>query len=367
MTAPVVLLTTNLARGGAEAQVALLASVLRGRGWPVNVVSLLDPSAFEPELTAAGIPVHSLGMRPGRASPIAVLRLASILRRLRPRVLHSHMFHANLLARLTRLILPVPRLIATLHSIAESRRDLAEVGNRDRLYRLTDSLADMTVAISEAVARRHAAARAVSRRKLIVIPNGVDTTRFHPDASARARLRAELGIADDFLWLAAGRLIWKKDYGTLLGAMELLGAGVLCIAGAGPLEPALREQARDLGTRVRFLGARADVAALMNAADGLALSSSVEGMPMVLLEAAASGLPCVATRAGGADEVVVEGETGFLVPCGNPPALADAMARLADLPAASRASLGRAARERALARFDMHLLVERWEELYLQG
>jgi glycosyltransferase involved in cell wall biosynthesis len=105
----------------------------------------------------------------------------------------------------------------------------------------------------------------------------------------------------------------------------------------------------------------------MNAADGLALASVVEGMPMVLLEAAASGLPCVATRAGGVEEVVVEGKTGYLVPCGDAKALADAMARLAGLPAESRAALGRAARERALARFDMRRIVEQWEALYLQS
>jgi glycosyltransferase involved in cell wall biosynthesis len=367
MTAPVILLTTNLARGGAETQVALLASGLCGRGWPVEVVSMLEPTAFQAELAAAGVPVHSLGMRPGRVNPLVIARLARILRRVRPRVLHSHMFHANLLGRLTRLLFPIPRLIGTLHSIAESGRNSTRVENRDRLYRLTDPLAGVTVAVSQAVADRHAMAGAVSRGKLTVIPNGVDTARFQPDADARSRLRAELGISDEFLWLAAGRLIWKKDYPTLLGAMERLGEGVLCIAGAGALEAKLREQARPLGARVRFLGARDDLPALLNAADGLALSSVVEGMPMALLEAAASGLPCVATRAGGADEVVVDGETGLLAPCGDRAALAAAMARLAGLPAASRAAMGRAARERTLSQFDIRRIVGKWEELYLQS
>ena len=95
MTGPVVLLTTNLARGGAETQVALLALSLSRRGWPVSVVSLLEPSAFQAELTAAGVQLHSLGMQPGRPDPLAVARLAAILRKERPRVLHSHMFHAN--------------------------------------------------------------------------------------------------------------------------------------------------------------------------------------------------------------------------------------------------------------------------------
>src|ERR1035438_5609874 len=103
MTGPVVLLTTNLARGGAEAQGAPLALSLSRRGWPVSVVSLLDPSAFQAELREANVQVRSLGMQPGRPNPLALARLAAILRKERPCVLHSHMFHANLLARLPRL------------------------------------------------------------------------------------------------------------------------------------------------------------------------------------------------------------------------------------------------------------------------
>jgi glycosyltransferase involved in cell wall biosynthesis len=367
MTERVVLLTTNLARGGAEKQVALLAQALRGRGWAVEVVSLVEPTAFGPELTAAGVSVHSVGMRPGRANAFDAARLASILRRLRPVVLHTHLFHANLAGRLARLIFPIPRVIGTLHSVAESRRDSKDAAGRDFVYRVTDALSDRTVAVSNAVAARHAAARAVSPRKLKVIPNGVDTTEFQPDASARARLRAELGITDEFLWLAAGRLIWKKDYPTLLRAMERLPHGLLCIAGAGPLEGELRAQAVGLGTRVRFLGARGDLPALMNAADGLALSSVVEGLPMVLLEAAASGLPCVAASAGGVEEVVVDGETGYLVPSGDPEALAASMARLMEMPPESRAALGRSARKRALERYDIRRVVEQWEALYLES
>jgi glycosyltransferase involved in cell wall biosynthesis len=362
---PVLLLTTNLARGGAETQVALLAEALRGRGWRVEVASMVEPSAFREDLTAAGIPVHSLGMRPGAVNVGGAGRLAALLRRVRPAVLHSHMFHANVLARLARLVFPIPKVIGTLHSIAESGHGSEDATGRDRVYRMTDRLADVTVAVSNAVAERHAVSGAVSRERLTVIPNGVDVEKFRPDAEARGRMRAELGIADEFVWLAAGRLIWKKDYPTLLAAMERLPGGVLHIAGSGPLEGELRARAKTLGGRVRFLGAREDLPALMNAADGLALSSVVEGMPMVLLEAAASGLPCVATRAGGAEEVVADGETGYLVSCGDSEALAEAMARLAGLRAESRQAMGRAARERALAKFDIRRIAEEWEALYL--
>src|ERR1019366_9439844 len=108
--------------------VALLALSLRGRGCPGSVVSLLYPSAFQAELTAAGVPLHSLRMQPDQPNPLALTRLAVILHELRPRVLHSHMYHANLMARLMRLAFPAPLIISTLHTMAEGSRQ--STGNR---------------------------------------------------------------------------------------------------------------------------------------------------------------------------------------------------------------------------------------------
>ncbi|MBZ5582723.1 MAG: glycosyltransferase, partial [Acidobacteriia bacterium] len=280
------LLTTNLARGGAETQVAQLAMALRRRGWDVQVIALLPPTAFTEELAAAGVPAISLDMRPGAPNPLGLFRLLRHLRRFRPRILHAHMFHANLMARAARLLYPVPVVVSTIHSLAETSRASASVRGRDLLYRVTDILSDATVCVSPAVAKRHLAARAISRVR--VIPNGVDTSRFRPGAGGRARLREALGIGDRFAWLAAGRLMWKKDYPTLLRAMAKQPSGILLMAGEGPLEAELRGLA---GANVRFLGGRADVPELMDACDGFALSSVIEGLPMVLLEAAAAGLP----------------------------------------------------------------------------
>jgi glycosyltransferase involved in cell wall biosynthesis len=200
--------------------------------------------------------------------------------------------------------------------------------------------------------------------KLRVIPNGVDTSRFRPDPARRDSARRELGLSERFVWLAAGRLLWKKDYAALLRAFAKLASGVLLIAGDGPEGDRLRQQARELGADARFLGAREDLPALMNAADGFALSSVVEGLPMVLLEAAASGLPAVATDAGGVREFVAEGETGFVVPRSDCHALADAMARLAAMPAGERARMAQAARARAVERYDMETVAAEWERVY---
>ncbi|HPT28139.1 MAG TPA: glycosyltransferase [Bryobacteraceae bacterium] len=367
MTGPVVLLTTSLARGGAETQVALLAVALRERGWTVHVVSLVEPDAFQTELARAGVEVHSLGMKPSRPDPRGAVRLASILRRVRPAVLHSHLFHANLAGRLARLIFPVPRVISTLHSLAESSHRSPGTRWRDRLYRITDSLADCTVAVCQAVAERHAEAGAVRREKLRIVPNGIDTLRFRPDEARRALTRGAMGASEEFVWLAAGRLMWKKDYPTLLRAAARQPGCTLWIAGSGPLDGQLREMARALGVQARFLGMREDLPQLMNAADGLVLSSVVEGLPMVLLEAAASGLPVVATSAGGSGEVVDDSRTGFLTRCGDDEALAAAMTRLAGLPSAERREMGLAARALAVQRFEMQAVTSQWEALYREG
>jgi len=363
MKATIVLLTTSLDRGGAETQVVRLAIGLRDRGWRTRVVSLLAPGALGRPLAEAGIPVESLAMKPGSADPRGGFRLAAILREWRPQVLHCHLFHANLLGRAIRLFCPVPVVISTLHSLAESGRDSADIRFRDRAYCLTGALANATVAVSEAVAERHAAARAVTRRNLRVIPNGVDTSVFRPREERRA-LREQFGLGREFAWLTAGRLMWKKDYRTLLRAFASVREGVLLIAGTGPQEDELRALALELGANVRFLGERDDVAGLMAVCDAFVLSSIVEGLPMTLLEAAASGLVCVTTDAGGARDAVLDGRTGFVIPPGDADPLAGAMLRVMRSPAEERACMGRAAREHAVNRFDIERVLSQWEDLY---
>jgi glycosyltransferase involved in cell wall biosynthesis len=361
----IVMLTTNLARGGAEAQVFRLSLELKRRGWDLAVISLLPPTSYGGALEAAGVRVFSLDMRSGKADPRGFFRLAALLKRLRPQVLHSHMFHANLLARLARLVCPVPVVISTLHSAAESARGASSTRARDRLYRLTSPLANAVVAVSRAAAERHASCGAVRRETLRVIPNGVDTAVFRPDSERRARVRRELGFDSDFVWLAAGRLMWKKDYATLLRAFGQLQGGALAIAGAGPLEDGLKRLAAECGGCVRFLGQVDDMPAMMNAADGFVLSSLVEGLPVALLEAAASGLPAVATEVGGVREILGE-EAGLVVPPGDPATLAAAMRRLAALSLEARERMSRAARALALARFEVSMVVSQWEAAYGQ-
>jgi glycosyltransferase involved in cell wall biosynthesis len=273
------------------------------------------------------------------------------------------MFHANLLGRLIRWVAPVPKVISTAQNSEEGGR------LRERLYRWTDRWADRTTQVSAAGARRYVERGLVAPEKIAVVPNSVDAGRFAPDPSARAALRAELGLGETFTWLAVGHLEPQKDYPTLLWALAMgpeAADSIVLVAGHGSQRDRLAALADELGVarQVRWLGLRRDVSKLLNAADGFVMSSAWEGTPLAMLEAAATGLPVVATDVGGNAEVVVDGEGGWIVPAGDPPALAAGMARILALGSGERRAMGQAARRRVLERYTLAATVDRWEGLY---
>jgi glycosyltransferase involved in cell wall biosynthesis len=357
----VLLVTTSLMRGGAETQVFLLARTLAARGHTVEVVTLRDPEAYGPELAALGIPLVSLGMRRGVPDPRALFALARVVRRMRPDVVHAHMVHANLLARSARPLAWAPVLVSTAHNLVEGGRGL------ELAYRLTDPLGTLTTNVAQAAVDRYVRVGAAPAARIRRMPNGLDLAAFAPDPGRRTATRAALGADERFAWLTVGRLDVQKDYPTLLRAFAALpGDDVVWLVGEGPDRASLEAAAvaADVGDRVRFLGARSDVADLMAAADAFVLSSAWEGLPLVLLEAAAAELPAVVTDVGGNAEVVRHEETGLIVPARDPGALAAAMGRLRARPASERRAWGAAARAHVAASFDLQHVVDAWESLY---
>lgn len=361
----ILFLITGLAYGGAETQLVRLATRLKRRGWEVRVVSLMPPQAYVEELEATGIPVFSLGIQRKLPDPRPILRLAQLIREWRPHIVHSHMVHANFLARLVRFLAPIPVLICSARNISEGGRF------REIFYRLTDSLCDLTTQVSQAGLERYVQVGAVPCRKVRYIPNGVDIERFKPDPESRLKIRRELEI-DGFAWLAVGRFDLQKDYLTMLQAFSHVVRNhkdsdtVLLIAGDGPLRKTMEITARELGIEqhIRFLGIRQDIPQLMNAADAYVMSSMWEGMPNVLLEAHATGLPIVATDVGGNREIVLNEVTGFLVPPKDPYSLGRAMLDLMKLPEGERKQMGQAGRKRIEENFAMDRIVDQWENLY---
>lgn len=346
--------------GGAERQVLLLAEGLVKRGWRVSAVALSGTGGEAAgELIAAGVAFHTMEMRKGLADPRGWIRFRRWLKRETPDLVHGHLPHAAWLARWSRLAVPVRAVVDTLHSSSTG-----SLGRRLG-YRYSDWLPDQVTAVSHAVCDAHLTARMAAR--ITVLPNGVDVGVWRPDLAARASLRREFQIGDEFLWLAAGRLEPVKDYPTLLRAMEEVPEpSRLVIAGGGPLENELKRLSKQLGLehRVRFLGFEPDVRRWMQAADGFVLSSRWEGLPMGLLEAAACALPPVATDVPGTREVIADGQSGWLIPAGDAIALSTAMTRMMRTPLEERRAMGERARQLTIERFSLETVLNQWDDLY---
>jgi glycosyltransferase involved in cell wall biosynthesis len=358
--------STALTYGGAEQQVVYLATGMRRRGWDVTVVSMTTPEAHVENLRAAGVEVVSLDMRPGLPDPRAALALRRHFRVTRPMVVHSHMVHANLLARVARIGTSVPVLVSTAHNIKEGPRW------REIAYRLTDPLTDLTTNVSRAAVARYIDVGVAPARKMRYVPNGIDLGRFSSAPGDRERVRAELEVGERPLLLSVGRFEPAKDHAGLLRAFDALRRklpeALLLLVGKGDLLPEVQRQADALGLAdsVRFLGTRDDMPALMNASDVFVMSSVWEGLPLVLLEASSVGLPIVATDVGGNAEIVGHEESGLIVPAGDPGALSAALERVLGAPIDERRRMGALGRLRIEAEYDIERTLDAWEAIYAE-
>jgi glycosyltransferase involved in cell wall biosynthesis len=333
---------------------------------------MLQPQAYTEELAEFGIPVNVLGMSRGVPNPKAILDLSKLLRKQQPDVLHAHMVHANLLARVTRLIVSVPVVICTAHSTYElptGVNQTSAVSNREWAYRVTDRLCDLTTQVSQTGVERYLFVKATPKHKICFVPNGIDSLLYSSDAHIRSRMRVELGVENQFVWLAVGRFDEVKDYPNLIEAFAKLQSSdaLLLIAGQGPLLEPIKSLCNTLNVadRVRFLGVRADIPNVMRAADAFVLSSLYEGMPLVLLEAAATELPIVATNVGGIGELVVQNKTGLLVPPRDAESLAGAAQSLMSLSADERRHMGKEGRDFVVKQYSLESVVDKWESIYL--
>jgi glycosyltransferase involved in cell wall biosynthesis len=305
------------------------------------------------DLIQTGIPTHDLCM--ACKGDVRILpRLARLLCRERIRILVTFMFHPTLLGRVVGWLCRVPVRIS-------SERVMAWEGRGRRLLnRWTIPLATHVVAVSERVAAYAAREFRIPPDRLSTIVNGVDLDHFRPVTRERGANAPTLGCT--------ARLHRKNDHATLLRAFAGLSArwpeARLLLVGRGPEEPRLRKLADALAvsSRVDFLGEQPDVAPSLAQMDVYVQASAAEGMPNSVLEAMATGLPVVATAVGGTPEVVADGETGLLVPPGDPVALAAALETLLANPVMTKA-FGRAGRARVEAHFGEKLMLQRVETL----
>jgi glycosyltransferase involved in cell wall biosynthesis len=365
----IVLLTASLALGGAEVVVVELAKYLQKRGWCPSVVTMLSPEAFEEDLLASGIEVVSLDMRPGRLGWRPFFKLRNYLRQTRPDLVHAHMFHASILGRLMR-VAGGPPVICTVHNTIEGSQRTGRTGSREWIFRLTNGACQRTTGVSRRVKSRYVTESIVPEDRIEVVPNGVDTRKYSPAPERIREMRARLGWGAEFVWLAVGRLVKAKDYPNLIEAFRRVNlrfpSARLAIAGDGQLHDQIRNlvERANLSHAVSLLGSRTDVPDLMRACDALVVASAWEGGPLVLAEAGASGKPAVSTLVGAADEIVLQGKTGFLVPPRDSAALEEAMVSLMALDKAVLAAMGANARARVIEAFSIDLVNQKYVDVY---
>jgi glycosyltransferase involved in cell wall biosynthesis len=307
-----------------------------------------------------------------RLSPLAHLQafrsLVAILRAEKPDLVHAHMPISGFLARLAAYIAGVPKVAYTCHgflfnhaSSSLPRRTLSFV-----MEWIAARVTDVFLTVSEAEAR--------DARRLRIAPhaeavrNGRDPAVFRPSPTARDRVRTELGVPSDrVVIIAVSRLVWHKGYPELAAAMRSVPEAELWVVGerldsdrGADMAALLRTSG--LGYRLRMLGYRTDIPALLAAADIFTLPSRFEGLPMSIIEAMLTALPVVATNVRGPAEQVIDGVTGLSVPVGDAPALGSALGRLVRDPGL-RAAMGHAGRQRALDRYDEAKVLSRTLDL----
>jgi len=355
----ILFLVTLAETGGAQTYVASLLGPL-GKDFDV-VVAAHGEGPLRDRAQSAGVRFIPLThvRRPLSVwrDALGLLELLRLLRRERHTIVHVNSAKASALGRVAAWLAGVPIRIYTVHGWAFlAHEGLAAAGYR-WVERTLRPLATVTVCVSENERNAGLAARTCDSRTTVVIHNGVDPgdADFGAERSRQPRL------------VMVGRLQAPKDPITLLRALAKLREKDFeaLLVGDGPDRPAVEEEIRrlGLGSAVRLLGERSDVAGLLRTAHIFVLSTRSEGLPLSILEAMAARLPVIASSVGGVHELVDHGETGILVPPGDADALGAEIERLLDDPSLARL-LGEAAGMRVAEHFGIATFQRAHLDLY---
>lgn len=362
MERSIVHVLSSFGMGGQERVALDLATGQADDGHRVLTVSLAagPDGPLADEFRSKGLEILTVAKGPGRDVRLLV-RLQRLFRARAADIVHTHnpqpLLFAAVPARVTGA-----GLVHTKHGVnPDSRRRLA-------MRRAAGHLVGAFVAVSEPTAEVARSQRECRPDRLHVIKNGIDLSRFGPDPTARRDIRTELGIPRDaFVVGTVGRLFSEKGHAYLIRSLApVLGDAMhLIIVGDGPERQNLASQVAQLArpSAVHLTGNRRDVPRLLAALDAFALTSVREGLPLVIPEAMAAGLPVVATAVGGIPQVVDDTETGFLCEYGDEVALREHLCAL-DRDRQLAGKCGALGRERALARFSSRRMVDEYQALY---
>lgn len=351
--------------GGAEIMVADIAAGLDPARFEVVTACLGAPGPMGEELRRRGREVLSLGLDIKRTRAWSLVRrVRRLLREVRPDILHTHLYHANLYGRLAALGLGLPGVVATVHNIYSRVK-----WHRCLANRLLAGISDYVLVFSPQVKEDVVRYDRVPAARLRMLTPGVRLGELGPGESKDAA-KKRLGVSGFCLGNVA-RLEEQKGHEDLLVAVSRLHREIpeltLLLVGEGTREDRLRGLAQELGLQqvVRFLGTRRDIPRILQALDVFVMPSRWEGIPLTLLEAMGSGLPVVSTRVGRAPEIVEDGANGRLVPVADPGALARAVLELYQEPH-KRREWGEQARHAVLEKYTLEHFLDQFAAIYLE-
>jgi glycosyltransferase involved in cell wall biosynthesis len=364
---------TGLGVGGAETFLTRLIEQLRCT-YRFEVISLLPVSGQIAErLTTLGVEVHSLEMKRGIPSAKAVGRLVGLFRQIKPDLVHTWMYHANIVGGLaTKKYGSIPVIWCIRHSSLSWRLNKKTTVFTAWLGAILSHFIPSQIVYCAEAARRSHEAAGYANSKTVVIPNGIETTLFQKDPIVRSRARAQLGVGSEEIVVGTiGRLDPLKGQELFVRASAevakarpnvtfvMAGAGIETVG--GPVEAWVK--VHQIAERVILLGQQPDVPTLLNGIDIYVSPSTSEGFPNVIAEAMATSLAVAATDAG--DSAVILGESGYVSPVDDAPALAANVCRIIDMSPADRSALGAKLRIRIEREFDIAVVAQRFSEVFL--
>lgn len=363
---------TGLRVGGAETMLLKLIRAMDRDVFEPSVVSLSDMGALGAQIVALGVPVYTLDIKNALNVWRGAIRLRGIIRRTRPDLIQTWMYHSDLAGALVARLAGNPPVVWNIR-----RSDLSAVHSK-RSYKWLIRLAALAsrqlpagiISCSERARDVHVY-YGYRADKIVVIPNGFDLDRFYPDAELRAAVRAELAIPQSAQVVALiGRFDPQKDHSGFIEAaarvQQQLPAChfILCGAEITHANPILTESIEAHGPRnVHLLGIRDDMPRIYSAIDVLVSASSYgEGFPNVVGEAMSSAVPCIVTDVG--ESATIVGKTGRVVPPSRPDALAEAIVTMFDMPASERLELGAMARRRVRSLYSIEAIAASYQRYH---
>ncbi|WP_434567172.1 glycosyltransferase [Vibrio chagasii] len=345
---------TGIDVGGAETQLLLLCKSLKKRGHTVIVCSMTKPKDLVHEFESLGIPVYDLGMKEGVPSMRGFINWLKLLLKHKPDLVHSHMIHANILSRLSNLILRNP-LVNTAHSVVEGGKFL------EFIYRSTKYIPNLFSHVSVDGYETYIKKKLVCKQNFIQMENGIQIPQKHVDQFKGKN------YSSPYRFIHVARLEEVKNQRLLLDSLSRLGVDYqLDILGDGSLRQELENYARQLGIydKVQFHGAVRNVGDFLSRSDAFVLTSKYEGLPMSVLEAMAYGLPIVSTDVGDLSQLVTNNCNGFLVQHHTPDDFSKALEEMMSLSDFSYSKMCSVSYKIVSRSYSIDSIGLRWEKIY---